>query len=148
MPVTIDLDAVACRRVPLKLVEPLVRKVGGQVERRARTMVRVKSGAVRNSIRSETRVTSTKVIKTIAAHHERSLLEHQGARPHDIDQRPRGPMLTFYWSKVGSVVHFSHVNHPGTQGSKFLTSPLIRYGLASGFKVTISVGGLSGTITS
>lgn len=147
MAVRVKLDRTAVREVPIELVTPFIRDVGGQVERGARRAVRVRSGAVRASIRSTFRIQGTKVIKTIDATHERAMLEHEGAEAHSIDQRPGGPILRFYWQKVGHVVYFTHVNHPGTKGSKFLTSPLLLYGLRNGFRVTIKLGGVAGTIT-
>lgn len=147
MAVKVKLDPVAVREVPLRLVRPLVDKAASSVERRSRTQVRVLSGAVRASIRSDRKLGRTKYTVTIGSHHRRAMLEHQGAKRHTISQRPGGPLLHFYWSKVGHFVTFRSVNHPGTKGSKFLTSPLLLYGLRNGFKVTISLGGISGTIT-
>jgi hypothetical protein len=48
-----------------------------------------------------------------------SYLEH-GTDPHVIRPRGIGGLLTFYWNKVGSVVHFKKVNHPGTKATHFL----------------------------
>lgn len=148
MTIKVTLDRTAVREVPLRLAMPLVRKVGSQVERRSRTTVRVRTGAVRASIRSEMRTTRSKVVMTVSATHRRAMLEHQGAKAHPIDQRPGGPLLTFFWPKTGRVMYLPHVNHPGTKGSKFLTSPLVLHGLRNGFKVTLTIGGLSGTISS
>lgn len=147
MAVRIQLNRTAIRAVPIELVTPFIRDVGGQVERGARRAVRVRSGAVRASIRSTFKISGTKVTKSISATHERAMLEHEGAKAHTIAQRPGGPMLRFYWTKVGHVVYFTRVNHPGTKGSKFLTSPLLLYGLRNGFTVTIKLGGVPGTIT-
>jgi hypothetical protein len=38
----------------------------------------------------------------------------QGAKPHVIKAK-NAPYLTFYWPKVGRVVHFKSVNHPGNK---------------------------------
>lgn len=141
MAVRIQLDKDEVREVPQRLVLPLVRKVGRQVERGARSTVRVKSGSVRNLIESSLRTTRSKVIWTIGAYHRRSMLEHEGSLPHPIKMKPGGPVLTFYWEKAGEVVHFASVKHPGTKGSKFLTTPLLKHGARSGFKVTITKGG-------
>lgn len=42
-----------------------------------------------------------------------AMWQELGTRPHSI--RPRNPAgyMVFYWPKVGHVVHFKHVNHPG-----------------------------------
>lgn len=41
-----------------------------------------------------------------------ALTTEKGARPHKIVAR-RAKALTFYWPKVGRVVSFKSVNHPG-----------------------------------
>jgi hypothetical protein len=46
---------------------------------------------------------------------------HEGARPHVIRAR-RAPFLRFYWPKVGRVVFFKSVNHPGNAPNPFLTN--------------------------
>jgi hypothetical protein len=138
--IKITLDRTAVRETPQRLVLPLVRKVGGQIEREARRMVRVRTGAVRGGIRSDLRVTQTKVTWTVGAYHRRAMLEHEGSPAHTISQRPGGPILTFYWEKVGRVVRFHSVNHPGTSGSKFLVSPLVVYAGRSGFRVSTVAG--------
>lgn len=52
-----------------------------------------------------------------------ALLHHEGTVPHTI--RPRNkPLLVFYWRRVGAVVAFKAVNHPGTQPNRFLTKAL------------------------
>lgn len=146
MAIHINLDRAAVREVPIQLVTPMVRDTGRQVERGAKGMVRVQSGAVRAGISSTLRVTGTRVTMRVAASHPRSLLEHDGAKAHPIEARLHGPMLRFYWAKVGRVVFFRRVSHPGTRGSHFLTSPLVLFGVRAGFKVTISIRGLSGSI--
>lgn len=43
----------------------------------------------------------------------------QGTKPHKIVAK-NAPYLTFYWPKVGRVVHFKSVNHPGNKPYRFL----------------------------
>lgn len=43
----------------------------------------------------------------------------QGTRPHPIVAR-RVKFLRFYWPKVGRVVYFRSVNHPGTKPNPFM----------------------------
>ena len=137
MTVKVKLDAEAVRRVPIELVTPLVRKTAAQVERRGRGTVRVLTGAVRSSIKTEMKITRTRVVATVSATHRRAMLEHEGAKAHQIVPRLGNRKLRFYWKKVGRVVYFSSVNHPGTKGSKFLTKPLLLIGERNGFRVTI-----------
>jgi len=52
-----------------------------------------------------------------------ALMHHEGTVPHTI--RPRNkPLLVFFWRRVGHVVSFRSVNHPGTQPNRFLTNAL------------------------
>lgn len=50
-------------------------------------------------------------------------LHHEGTDPHIIRAR-RAPMLVFFWKKVGRVVAFKQVRHPGTRPNHYLTDPL------------------------
>lgn len=50
-------------------------------------------------------------------------LHHEGTEPHVIRARRR-PMLVFFWPKVGRVVSFKAVNHPGTEPNRFLSDAL------------------------
>lgn len=52
-----------------------------------------------------------------------ALWHHEGTQPHTIAAR-RKPRLVFYWPRVGHVVSFRRVNHPGTQPNRFLTNAL------------------------
>jgi hypothetical protein len=58
-----------------------------------------------------------KIIVSNAARHAK-FLEH-GTRPHVIRAR-RARYLRFFWRKVGRLVFFKSVNHPGTRPYKFL----------------------------
>ena len=49
---------------------------------------------------------------------------NDGTRPHQIRAK-NAPMLVFYWAKVGHVVAFPKVNHPGTKPTHFLSGALI-----------------------
>ncbi len=50
-------------------------------------------------------------------------LHHDGTPPHVIRARNK-PALVFYWPKVGRVVSFRQVNHPGTKPNRYLTDAL------------------------
>lgn len=54
-----------------------------------------------------------------------AIYQELGTRPHSI--RPRNPAgwMTFYWPKVGHVVHFKHVNHPGNHGMHYANLGMI-----------------------
>lgn len=48
--------------------------------------------------------------------------QDQGTRPHSI--RPKASnthgFMVFFWPKVGHVVHFKHVNHPGNPATNWV----------------------------
>lgn len=52
-----------------------------------------------------------------------AMWHHEGTEPHVI--RPVSkPKLVFYWPKVGKVVAFTEVHHPGTKPNRFLVDAL------------------------
>lgn len=72
-----------------------------------------------------------------------ALWHHEGTRPHIIEPRTttrnvnggkgngrwkqvteRKPYLVFFWPKLGQVVAFPRVNHPGTKPNRFLVNAL------------------------
>lgn len=52
-----------------------------------------------------------------------TLWHHEGTQPHVI-VATKAPRLVFYWGRVGRVVAFQRVNHPGTRPNRFLTRAL------------------------
>jgi hypothetical protein len=54
-----------------------------------------------------------------------TLFMDQGTQAHKIKAK-NAPALVFYWPKVGRVVAFKSVNHPGTKPYKFLDKGLER----------------------
>ena len=55
-----------------------------------------------------------------------SMFVHEGTRPHMIFPKGPGYPLRFFWPKVGRMVAFMHVRHPGTKAQPFLTDSLHR----------------------
>lgn len=47
-------------------------------------------------------------------------IHEEGSRPHVIRAK-NAVSLTFFWPKVGRVVHYKSVQHPGTRPYRFLT---------------------------
>lgn len=60
-----------------------------------------------------------------------------GAKPHIIMPRRPDGWLRFYWRKVGKVVTFRKVNHPGQKGKHYLRDALIEVAGRRRFKVFI-----------
>jgi hypothetical protein len=50
----------------------------------------------------------------------------EGTRPHVIRVK-RARFLRFYWPKVGRVVYFKSVNHPGTKANPFMSRAYRRW---------------------
>jgi len=50
----------------------------------------------------------------------------EGTRPHVIRAK-NAPILRFYWHKVGRVVYFKSVNHPGTKPNPFMSRAYRRW---------------------
>lgn len=51
----------------------------------------------------------------------------EGTKPHVITPRGPGYPLRFFWPKVGRVVRFMRVNHPGTKANPFLSRAYRRW---------------------
>jgi hypothetical protein len=146
----IDIDRAHANAVAARLAATWIRRPAWEIELGARRMVRKKTYAVHGSIRARPPViTAKRVTSRIEATHRRALLEHYGAKPHPITPRSPYGILRFYWDKVGYVVHFMSVQHPGTRGSYFLTTPMLRVAQKWGFtkKQQIRPGGASGKLT-
>lgn len=52
-----------------------------------------------------------------------ALYVNEGTKPHEIKAK-NAPFLVFFWPKVGHVVYFKRVWHPGTRPYKFLERSL------------------------
>lgn len=111
-------------------------RITDAIEADAQRYAPVDTGALQASIRSD--------VSTLAAGYTRVYVgesgfdEHKapngvlqywaaqeyGARAHEI--RPRGPgyPLRFYWAKVGRMVAFWRVNHPGNAPQPFMRPAL------------------------
>lgn len=77
-------------------------------------------GTLRDSIVKRIANRGGEISVEVGSDDEIALWHHEGTRPHQITPR-RAPRLVFYWAKVGSVVSFPRVSHPGTQPNRFLT---------------------------
>ena len=54
-----------------------------------------------------------------------ALYVHEGTKPHTIKVR-RAKALVFWWPRIGRIVHFESVKHPGTRANPWLTRALER----------------------
>jgi hypothetical protein len=98
-----------------------IQRRGRLVVQRARSLVPVKTGALRNSISMQTGSVGGEVSVSISASARHAMWVHEGTAPHSIHGNP---LLVFYWPRVGRTVFFRHVNHPGTKAVPFLRDAL------------------------
>lgn len=127
---------------PAKLAEllrgpsgPVVRRLiedGEVVKTEARRLVRVhtpvqgerrtrRPGTLRDSIVKRVVNDGGGASVLVGSEDKIARIEHDGSRAHVITGRPK---LVFFFPRVGKVVGFPRVNHPGTTGSKYLTKAL------------------------
>lgn len=137
-----------------------VSKLARRVEGSAKRNVRVDTGRLRTAIGTKITQTRYKVRARVGANVRHALVEHEGAQPHIIVAR-RKKMLSFYWDKVGMqtvvprggypglgpivfrgrnvfMIGKGYVNHPGTEGTFYLTHPLVLHGPQLNFRVVLT----------
>lgn len=64
-----------------------------------------------------------------------AIFVHEGTQPHEIVAR-NASVLSFYWPKVGAMVAFPRVMHPGNAPNRFLLRAAQREGQLSGGQIT------------
>lgn len=80
-------------------------------------------GTLRDKIVKRAVSRGGEVVWQVGAEDPIALFHHEGTEPHVIRAR-RAPRLVFFWPRVGRVVYFRQVNHPGTRPNRFLTNAL------------------------
>jgi hypothetical protein len=107
--------------------------------RRART-----GPHLRSTIESSANLVSpTRIHGQVGSSLPYALVVHEGARPHPIVRGSK--KLRFFWPekssptarevRMGMLMFFNQVNHPGMRGTPYLTTPLRAIGRARGFRV-------------
>lgn len=125
-------------QVRLEAMAPATRLVSRacrRVQAGAKRRVRVDTGRLRASINTKVVPKLYTVRGTVGSKVKYSLVEHNGAKRHLI-LPINGEFMKFYWKKLGRVVWVRRVNHPGTSGSFYLTTPMIEFLPPMGFKVS------------
>lgn len=96
-----------------------------RVQERARQLVGVRTGTLKSSIVKRFAQDPAGPSIQIGVFSGPALayarFHHEGTAPHPIEGNP---LLVFFWPKVGRVVFFRHVNHPGTKPNRYLTDAL------------------------
>lgn len=98
----------AQRLAPVGTVQP-----GSRSQRRP--------GTLRDSIVVRVRDDGGQPVAQVGTEDPVGFYQHEGTTPHVITGNPR---LVFYWPKVGRVVAFPRVNHPGNRPNRFLLDAL------------------------
>lgn len=123
----VAIDEAKLRETTMGQLEVFASGFVSRVATTARDIVPVRSGQLKSLIRAQPvrRVgpwTIESGVESLARH---SAPVHEGARPHVIRAR-NAPALRFFWPKVGRVVFFKRVNHPGNAPQPFLTRAVHR----------------------
>lgn len=94
-----------------------------------------KTGRLSNSIGSSVRVSRISVRGKVGSRVKYAATVNNGSRPHVIRARRR-KALRFHWERLGRVVYFTKVNHPGTGATPYLTSAAAQAARRHGFRWT------------
>ena len=111
------------------------------IERRARLRASVgeyTTGRMASSITSRVWTTGWHVQGRVGSDLPYAKFSDTGTTPHDITPRGPGYPLRFYWRKVGAVVRFYKVSHPGQRSKGWLTDPLLIEARRHGWRVIIN----------
>lgn len=119
--VRVDIDETKLSAEFQKAGRKFVGKVARDIRDEAKRIVPVRTGRLRESIRaSRVKVSGPfRVEAHVSANRRYARFVHEGTRPHIILAR-RARALRFYWPRVGKVVFFKSVNHPGNDANPFL----------------------------
>lgn len=98
-----------------------LRRRANNVQRRARQLVGVKTGALRQSIQVKELQTLVTPSISIGSQLPYALAHHEGTRPHTID--PNSERLLRF-KVAGKVVYARRVQHPGTRPNPYLARAL------------------------
>lgn len=135
--VRIQLDRLNLRRFVTGSAVKLVTKVTREVEVLAKLEARgpYSTGRLAALITSRVYLVGRDVRGDVSSNSPHATVAHDGARPHIIRPRNPGGRLRFYWRKVGHVVNFPYVSHPGMRGKRYLAGPMERVGRRNRFVV-------------
>lgn len=130
-----QLDHQAVSRLLTSSNGPVVRElvtVGEMVRQEAKQRVGVSApdpvprkkphrpGTLRDSIVARLDFKGGKPTVMVGSEEPYAEVHHEGSRPHVIRAR-NASKLVFFWPKLGRIVAFPKVNHPGTKPNRFLT---------------------------
>ncbi|MGV1079719.1 MAG: hypothetical protein ACOYD1_07685 [Candidatus Nanopelagicales bacterium] len=93
---------------------------------RQKQLAHRRTGALQNSISANLRpqLMNGNLTFETGSKVKYALIHELGSKPHIITPKKAGGVLVFFWPKVGHVVAFKSVQHPGTRGYHYLTEGL------------------------
>lgn len=131
----VRLDRADLRRAIRGASRSELGQVGPRTLNRARILCPVDTGRLRASLRGRlTRTWTLRPQYVIDTNVEYASFVHDGTAPHQIRQRPGGPVLRFMVG--GRVVYARVVNHPGTAAKPFLDRAVRETTAGRGYRVT------------
>lgn len=98
---------------------------GEAIVRGAKRQVGVKTGALRQSIHMRHTGNVTGQYLWIGAKKSYAYMHHEGTRPHLITPNP--PRETLVFRSGTRLIRTPVVNHPGTKGNPYLTTPMRKH---------------------
>lgn len=105
----------------------MMRYLGRRYVEFARDEAPVKTGKFAKGIRWRSFQKGDNVGFTVSTPQPLGRFIIEGTKPHIITPKGSGYPLRFYWEKMGRVVHFYSVNHPGTKPNPFTKRALERW---------------------
>jgi len=120
--VDVDVDEAALRTYTDPRLRRFTNTVAREIRHEAKFTAPVRTGRLQQSIKASRAdlIAPGHYRAEVSANTRYARYVHEGTRPHIIRAR-RAPALRFYWPRVGRVVFFKSVHHPGTKPNPFLT---------------------------
>ena len=121
------------RATVVRLTLPRVSRTCRQTVSMAKRVVPRDTGRLANSIGSKISTPRYAVKGRVGTRVSYARPLHNGSQAHKI-RAVRARALKFYWKRVGHVVFFASVRHPGNKAVPFLTAPLSVAARDNGFR--------------
>ena len=113
-----DKNVTSLLTNPRGMVGRDLRKRARLVERQAKVLVGVDSGALKKSIHTSLAIDARGLYANIGSNLYYALAHHEGTRPHIIRSSSPGKLLRF--PVRGRIVMVDSVRHPGTKPNPYL----------------------------
>lgn len=131
--ISITLDKAGIRDEANRAAKPVVRSVTRQVLNRSTILCPVDTGRLRGAGRMKIGSTGRGPTGIVEYPVKYAGPVHDGTSARVIRAR-RAKALVFFWPKMGRVVAFKKVRHPGTRGRPFLVRAAEEIASAGGYR--------------